>query len=240
MHRPFLQLNSVSGSQARLSGEKDSKITSRFHLAQTQILTTNNGVLVAAVFAISISVASPRVKDTPSTGLTLEIGLWTRQIAILFVTSISAIVRSIADRRRWSAVRVLALEGSRSAVPGWTRARFITSVLAILLAVAHPEPRNTLLIRATTTMLTRCTIRNASLRISGQVELIRTSALVTGRSLLNVTFDIQVRRLWRWGQQTQVRTSTIVRSTRIRVSNLPQWVVDMHVIRSMGGIPYRL
>lgn len=82
-------------------------------------------------------------------------------------------------------------------MPGWTRGWFVTAILAVLLTVAHPEPRNTLLICSAATMLTSGTVGNTRLCVPCQVELIRTGTLVARSSLLNVPFDVQIRRLWR-------------------------------------------
>lgn len=170
------------------------------HTTQPQ-LTTNLRIFIAAILAVRIAVALPAIENTPSTGFALKVRHRARQVAVLLVAAVSAIVRTIADRRRRRTVTVAALERSRSAVPCRARFRFVRFVLTIRFAVALPEPRNTLLVNAAAAMLTGGAIRDTGLRIPRQVELVRTSALIARSSLFDVAFDVQIGRLqWRCQQ----------------------------------------
>lgn len=163
----------------------------------SKLLTTNCWILIAAIFTIGIAITTPTVQDTTTAGFAFEIGVGTWQITVLFVAAIATVIGSITDGGGGSAAGVLALEGARTTKTSWTGGGFIGAILTVLFAITFPEPRDTFLVIATTTMLTSGTIGYTCLTVPGQIELIGTGTLVTGSTLLYIAFDIQVGGL-RW------------------------------------------
>lgn len=84
-------------------------------------------------------------------------------------------------------------------------------------------------------MLPRCAVGDASFLVLVQNKLIRTLALEridAGLSVVHEQIGTRRRR-----DETQVRTPAIVFSARICVRELPQRMVDVYVVGSMGGVP---
>lgn len=183
-------------------------------------LTAHLRILVAAVLAVGIAVAAPAVEYAASAGLALEVRQGAGQIAVLFIAAVAAIVDAIANGCRGCAVGVLALEGAGTTMSRRTGRWLIGAILAVLLAIALPEPRNALLVAAAAQMLTRGAVGNAGLRVACQIELIGTGALVDGSTLFDVALDIQVGRLRRRCYQTQMRAASVVLAAGIGVGQL--------------------
>lgn len=100
------------------------------------ILTTNGGIFVAAVFTVGISVALPGVVYAAAVGFALELELPAFERALSFVTLVTAIIDSVANRHARRTISVRALEHAWPANPVRTARRFVRTVLAILFSVA--------------------------------------------------------------------------------------------------------
>lgn len=140
--------------------------------------------------------------------------------AFSLVTSISAVISAVTDGGSRCAVGVLTLEGTSSAVTYWTCLWLIRSIHTILLTITLPEPWYTFLIATITSVLSICTVSDASLHVSSQVELVGASAPGRGCSFFSITLDVQVTGFVRRRNQAEMRASTVVISTRIRISQL--------------------
>lgn len=84
---------------------------------QYVVLTANSGILIAAVFAIGVSVALPGIVYTTAVGLALELEFPTLERALGLVALVAAVVGPVANRHGRRAVAIRALEHTRSAGP---------------------------------------------------------------------------------------------------------------------------
>lgn len=105
------------------------------------LLTADRWVLVAAVLAVSVPVALPRLVDAATVGFALELQFTALQRAVLLVALVAAVVCAVAHRDAGPAVAVRALKHAGAADSCRAAHGLVRAVLAILLTVT-PSNRN--------------------------------------------------------------------------------------------------
>jgi hypothetical protein len=114
---------------------------------------TNGRIFIRAVTTIVVAVAFPRSQDTAAGRIALEFVLRARNVAVLFIRSVAAVIYAIAECRGRGAVVILTLELSGFTESFQTRTGLVRSVLTIFFSVAFPVERNATVVFASATML---------------------------------------------------------------------------------------
>lgn len=99
-------------------------------------LTANGGIFVAAILAVGVPVALPRLVNATTVGLALELQLAAFQAAVSLVALVPAVVRTVADGHARPAVTVRTLKDTGPTDTRRATGRLVRAVLAILLTVA--------------------------------------------------------------------------------------------------------
>lgn len=100
------------------------------------MLTTNSGILVAAVFTVGVSVALPGIVYAPAVGFALEFKFTALERTFGFVALVAAIVGPVANRHARGTITVRALEHTRPTISRRATRRLVGAILAVLLSVA--------------------------------------------------------------------------------------------------------
>lgn len=130
-----------------------SVLAGEFRVSVARAGMTNGRIFIRAVTTIVVAVAFPRSQDTAAGRIALEFVLRARNVAVLFIRSVAAVIYAIAECRGRGAVVILTLELSGFTESFQTRTGLVRSVLTIFFSVAFPVERNATVVFASATML---------------------------------------------------------------------------------------